>query len=93
MFEDRTCTLGLQANIRAELLCSSTQLSESLRPFPSHYVIIVSKKNGPPSRWFAVKSCGESAEVGAMVISTDIFRVVSSRQSFVFELRTAEVIR
>lgn len=44
-------------------------------------------------RWFAVKSCGESVEVGAMVISTDIFRVVSSRQSFVFELRTAEVIR
>ena len=44
-------------------------------------------------RWFAVKSCGESVEVGAMVISTDLFRVVSSRQSFVFELRTAEVIR
>ena len=69
MLEDKTCTLGLQANIRAELLCSSTQLSESLRPFPSHYVIIVSKKM---VRWFAVKSCGESVEVGAMVISTDI---------------------
>ena len=88
MLEDRTCTLGLQANIRAELLCSSTQLSESLRPFPSHYVIIVSKKN-----WSDGLPNGESVEVGAMVISTDIFRVVSSRQSFVFELRTAEVIR
>lgn len=47
----------------------------------------------PLRPWFDVKSCGESVEVGAMVISTDIFRVVSSRQSFVFELRTAEVIR
>ena len=44
-------------------------------------------------RWFAVKSCGESVEVGAMVISSDIFQVVSSWQSFVFEPRTAGVSR
>lgn len=51
----------------------------------------------PLRPWFDVKSCGESVEVGAMVIYTDIlidiFRVVSSRESFVFEPRTTEVIR
>ena len=41
----------------------TTSFSQPLR----HYCLL--KKM---VRWFAVKSCGESVEVGAMVISTDI---------------------